>query len=88
MLYTAAGSFSFSLFKWFFQGTDYSCGFGIFPTFGMKAMEAGWNFDFQHNYVGAGGCCNSVGMRVHWKVSGFHHPVAALALLQLPLSYH
>ena len=56
MLYTAVGSFSFSLFKWFFQGTDYRCGFGIFPTFGMKAMVAGWNFDFQHNYVGAGKC--------------------------------
>jgi uncharacterized oligopeptide transporter (OPT) family protein len=53
--YTGVVSFAFSVFKWFFQGTDYSCGFAAWPTFGFAAMKYTWNFDWQLNYVGAGG---------------------------------
>lgn len=53
--WTGVGSFIFSTFKWFFQGRDYACGFAAWPTFGMAAMKYTWNFDFQLNYVGAGG---------------------------------
>lgn len=55
LTWTGLGSFIFSTFKWFFQGTDYACGFNTWPTFGMAALSYTWNFDFQMNYVGAGG---------------------------------
>lgn len=54
LAYTGVCSFIFSLAKWFFQGSDYACGFGVWPTFGMAAMKYTWNFDWQLNYVGAG----------------------------------
>jgi hypothetical protein len=47
-------SFLFSMAKWFFQGTDYACGFSAWPTFGFAAMKYTFNFDWQLNYVGAG----------------------------------
>jgi hypothetical protein len=53
--FTGLCSFAFSVFKWFFQGTDYACGFTAWPTFGFAAMKYTWNFDWQLNYVGAGG---------------------------------
>lgn len=52
--WTGLCSFIFSTFKWFFNGSDYSCGFNTWPTFGMAALKYTWNFDFQLNYVGAG----------------------------------
>ena len=49
LLLTSAGSCAVSLFKWFFQGADYGCGFGVFPTFGLTALNWTWNFDSQIN---------------------------------------
>ena len=49
LLVASAGSFAFSLFKWFYQGNDYGCGFSVFPTFGLAALRWTWNFDSQIN---------------------------------------
>lgn len=38
LAYTAVGSFAFDLFKWFFQGADYSCGFVVWPNLGLQAL--------------------------------------------------
>lgn len=54
---TGIASFAFSTAKWFFQGSDYGCGLGAWPTFGVAAMKYTWNFDWQLNYVGAGAVC-------------------------------
>lgn len=54
LAWTGLVSFIFSAFKWFFNGADYACGFGVWPTFGFAALKYTWNFDFQMNYVGAG----------------------------------
>lgn len=53
--YTGAASFAFSMAKWFVSGADYACGLGAWPTFGFAAMKYTFNFDFQLNYIGAGG---------------------------------
>ncbi|KAI8471372.1 MAG: OPT superfamily oligopeptide transporter [Monoraphidium minutum] len=63
--FTGLLSFGFSMAKWFFQGTDYACGFTSWPTFGFAAMKYTFNFDWQLNYVGAGMICPHV---VNWSM--------------------
>jgi uncharacterized oligopeptide transporter (OPT) family protein len=65
LAWTGVCSFLFSLFKWFFQGSDYGCGFGAWPTFGLKAMKYTFNFDWQLNYIGAGMICPHI---VNWSM--------------------
>ncbi|KAG0578467.1 hypothetical protein KC19_4G025400 [Ceratodon purpureus] len=50
-------SFFWSFFKWFFSGIGESCGFGNFPTLGLKAYHNMMYFDFSLTYVGAGIIC-------------------------------
>ncbi|KAJ8549220.1 hypothetical protein K7X08_032927 [Anisodus acutangulus] len=49
-------SFLWGFFQWFFTGGD-GCGFVKFPTFGLKAYENTFYFDFSATYVGAGMIC-------------------------------
>lgn len=49
-------SFLWGFFQWFFTGGD-GCGFGNFPTFGLKAFENKFYFDFSATYVGVGMIC-------------------------------
>ncbi|CAA3008610.1 probable metal-nicotianamine transporter YSL7 [Olea europaea subsp. europaea] len=49
-------SFLWSFFQWFFTATD-ECGFQKFPTFGLKAFENKFYFDFSATYVGVGMIC-------------------------------
>uniref|UniRef100_A0A7N0U647 Uncharacterized protein n=1 Tax=Kalanchoe fedtschenkoi TaxID=63787 RepID=A0A7N0U647_KALFE len=51
-------SFLWSFFQWFFSGSDSSCGFSQFPTFGLKAFKQSFYFDFSMTYVGAGMICS------------------------------
>ncbi|CAD5197013.1 unnamed protein product [Musa acuminata subsp. malaccensis] len=51
-----AGSFLWGFFQWFYTaGKD--CGFRAFPTFGLKAYENRFYFDFSATYVGVGMIC-------------------------------
>jgi hypothetical protein len=54
LAWTGLASFLFSAFKWIFNGSDYACGFGVWPSFGFAALKYTFNFDWQLNYVGAG----------------------------------
>ncbi len=54
--WTGLGSFLFSVVKWILSGTDYGCGFKVWPAFGFQALKYTWYLDFQQNYIGAGGC--------------------------------
>ncbi|CAM8989174.1 unnamed protein product [Rhodiola kirilowii] len=49
-------SFLWSFFQWFFTGGN-NCGFESFPTFGLKAYENMFHFDFSATYVGVGMIC-------------------------------
>ncbi|KAK4340702.1 hypothetical protein RND71_039203 [Anisodus tanguticus] len=49
-------SFLWGFFQWFFTGGD-GCGFVNFPTFGIKAYENRFYFDFSATYVGVGMIC-------------------------------
>ncbi|CAN8269165.1 unnamed protein product [Cochlearia groenlandica] len=49
-------SFLWSFFQWFFTGGE-NCGFSNFPTFGLKAYEYKFYFDFSATYVGVGMIC-------------------------------
>lgn len=49
-------SFLWGFFQWFFTAAD-SCGFVNFPTFGLKAYENRFYFDFSATYVGVGMIC-------------------------------
>ncbi|KAI8032922.1 putative metal-nicotianamine transporter YSL7 [Camellia lanceoleosa] len=49
-------SFLWGFFQWFFTAGDY-CGFSSFPTFGLKAFENRFYFDFSATYVGVGMIC-------------------------------
>eukprot|EP01018_Ginkgo_biloba_P036229 Gb_41263 [translate_table: standard] len=42
---------------WFFTSIPEECGFANFPTFGLKAYEQRFYFDFSMTYVGAGMIC-------------------------------
>ncbi|KAH9724941.1 putative metal-nicotianamine transporter YSL5 [Citrus sinensis] len=49
-------SFLWGFFQWFFTAGD-NCGFVSFPTFGLKAYEYRFYFDFSAIYVGVGMIC-------------------------------
>ncbi|WOL16869.1 putative metal-nicotianamine transporter YSL12 [Canna indica] len=49
-------SFFWGFFQWFYTSGD-DCGFSAFPTFGLKAYENMFNFDFSATYVGVGMIC-------------------------------
>lgn len=49
-------SFLWGFFQWFFTAGDH-CGFESFPTFGLKAYENKFYFDFSATYVGVGMIC-------------------------------
>ncbi|XP_016509538.1 putative metal-nicotianamine transporter YSL7 [Nicotiana tabacum] len=49
-------SFLWGFFQWFFTAGD-DCGFASFPTFGLKAYENRFYFDFSATYVGVGMIC-------------------------------
>ncbi|AQK93311.1 putative metal-nicotianamine transporter YSL7 [Zea mays] len=48
-----AGSISWSIFQWFYTGGD-SCGFQVFPTFGLELYKRRFYFDFSASWVGLG----------------------------------
>ncbi|KAJ8446250.1 hypothetical protein Cgig2_016021 [Carnegiea gigantea] len=50
-------SFLWGFFQWLYSGGD-QCGFSQFPTFGIKAWENSFYFDFSMTYVGAGMICS------------------------------
>ncbi|XP_018834293.2 probable metal-nicotianamine transporter YSL7 [Juglans regia] len=49
-------SFLWGFFQWFFTAGD-GCGFANFPTFGLKAFDNRFYFDFSAIYVGVGMIC-------------------------------
>ncbi|XP_039018676.1 probable metal-nicotianamine transporter YSL5 isoform X2 [Hibiscus syriacus] len=49
-------SFLWGFFQWFFTAGE-DCGFASFPTFGLKAYEYKFFFDFSTTYVGVGMIC-------------------------------
>ncbi|KAF2314788.1 hypothetical protein GH714_033568 [Hevea brasiliensis] len=49
-------SFLWGFFQWFFTAGD-DCGFVNFPTFGLKAYQNKFYFDFSATYVGVGMIC-------------------------------
>ncbi|KAH1105670.1 hypothetical protein J1N35_009438 [Gossypium stocksii] len=49
-------SFLWGFFQWFYTAGD-GCGFINFPTFGLKAYENMFFFDFSATYVGVGMIC-------------------------------
>ncbi|XP_075510460.1 putative metal-nicotianamine transporter YSL7 [Primulina tabacum] len=49
-------SFLWGFFQWFFTAGD-GCGFVEFPTFGLKAYQNKFYFDFSATYVGVGMIC-------------------------------
>ncbi|KAG6715682.1 probable metal-nicotianamine transporter YSL7 [Carya illinoinensis] len=49
-------SFLWGFFQWFFTAGD-GCGFVNFPTFGLKAFDNRFYFDFSATYVGVGMIC-------------------------------
>ncbi|EOA33704.1 hypothetical protein CARUB_v10019889mg [Capsella rubella] len=49
-------SFLWGFFQWFFTSGE-DCGFANFPTFGLKAYENKFYFDFSATYVGVGMIC-------------------------------
>uniref|UniRef100_A0ACD5TBF8 Uncharacterized protein n=1 Tax=Avena sativa TaxID=4498 RepID=A0ACD5TBF8_AVESA len=56
MFKSLGGSFAWSIFQWFFSAGG-SCGFRVFPTFGMDAYRHGFFFDFSMTNVGVGMIC-------------------------------
>ncbi|GMP26814.1 hypothetical protein CsSME_00003097 [Camellia sinensis var. sinensis] len=49
-------SFLWGFFQWFYTA-GHNCGFSSFPTFGLKAFENRFYFDFSATYVGVGMIC-------------------------------
>ncbi|KAL3628975.1 putative metal-nicotianamine transporter ysl7 [Castilleja foliolosa] len=49
-------SFLWGFFQWFFTAGE-DCGFSNFPTFGLKAYQYKFFFDFSATYVGVGMIC-------------------------------
>ncbi|OMO60143.1 Oligopeptide transporter OPT superfamily [Corchorus capsularis] len=54
---SACISFAFAFFQWFFASGD-GCGFSNFPTFGLKAYQQRFYFDFSLTYIGVGMICD------------------------------
>ncbi|XP_076889185.1 putative metal-nicotianamine transporter YSL7 [Bidens hawaiensis] len=68
-------SFLWSFFQWFFVSDENECGFQNFPTFGLKAKENMFYFDFSTMYVGVGMICPYIinvsllfGMILSWGI--------------------
>ncbi|XP_008805741.1 probable metal-nicotianamine transporter YSL14 [Phoenix dactylifera] len=53
---TFVASFLWAFFQWFYTAGD-GCGFAAFPTFGLKAYDRRFYFDFSATYVGVGMIC-------------------------------
>ncbi|KAL0697002.1 hypothetical protein Bca4012_064182 [Brassica carinata] len=49
-------SFLWGFFQWFFTAGE-NCGFSSFPTFGLRAYQYKFYFDFSATYVGVGMIC-------------------------------
>ncbi|CAE5959630.1 unnamed protein product [Arabidopsis arenosa] len=49
-------SFFWGFFQWFFTAGE-NCGFNSFPTFGLRAYQYKFYFDFSATYVGVGMIC-------------------------------
>ncbi|KAJ4867269.1 putative metal-nicotianamine transporter YSL8 [Raphanus sativus] len=49
-------SFLWGFFQWFFTAGE-NCGFHSFPTFGLRAYQYKFYFDFSATYVGVGMIC-------------------------------
>ncbi|KAL1200725.1 putative metal-nicotianamine transporter YSL8 [Cardamine amara subsp. amara] len=49
-------SFFWGFFQWFFTAGE-NCGFNNFPTFGLRAYQYKFYFDFSATYVGVGMIC-------------------------------
>ncbi|XP_010045545.2 probable metal-nicotianamine transporter YSL7 [Eucalyptus grandis] len=49
-------SFFGAVYQWLFSGGS-SCGFHYFPTFGLKAFQRSFHFDFHSSYIGVGMMC-------------------------------
>ncbi|EPS70080.1 hypothetical protein M569_04676 [Genlisea aurea] len=56
-------SFLWGFFQWFFTAGD-NCGFASFPTFGLKAYDNRFYFDFSATYVGVGLTGRGIGIRL------------------------
>lgn len=39
LTWTGLGSLLFSFIKWLVSGSDYNCGFGVWPSFGFEALK-------------------------------------------------
>ncbi|XP_050235953.1 metal-nicotianamine transporter YSL3-like [Mercurialis annua] len=52
-------SFLWAFFQWFYTGVE-KCGFVQFPTFGLKAWQNSFYFDFSATYIGAGMICSHI----------------------------
>jgi hypothetical protein len=66
-----------------FQGPTYACGFATWPTFGTRAAQWTWRFDFQQQYIGSGmlvRCCvlRWGGLSATVECSGFSGPIELL----------
>ncbi|CAI9773858.1 unnamed protein product [Fraxinus pennsylvanica] len=61
-------SFFWGFFQWFFKAAE-DCGFSNFPTFGLKAYEYKFFFDFSATYVGVGMICPHI-INVSMHVGG------------------
>ncbi|CAL5060782.1 unnamed protein product [Urochloa decumbens] len=56
MLKSLAGSLCWDIFQWFYTGGP-NCGLASIPTFGLKAYQKGFYFNFSATYVGVGMIC-------------------------------
>ncbi|OEL24863.1 putative metal-nicotianamine transporter YSL18 [Dichanthelium oligosanthes] len=52
----SSGSLCWDIFQWFYTGGP-NCGLAAIPTFGIKAYEKGFYFNFSATYVGVGMIC-------------------------------
>ncbi|PAN03627.1 hypothetical protein PAHAL_1G011500 [Panicum hallii] len=59
MLQSFAGSLCWNIFQWFYTGGP-NCGLASIPTFGLKAYQRGFYFNFSATYVGVGMICPTV----------------------------
>nr|CAB3448566.1 unnamed protein product [Digitaria exilis] len=56
MLQSLAGSLCWDTFQWFYTGGP-DCGLAYIPTFGLKAYQKGFYFNFSPTYIGVGMIC-------------------------------
>ncbi|RCV05877.1 hypothetical protein SETIT_1G118000v2 [Setaria italica] len=59
MFTSLAGSLCWDIFQWFYTGGR-NCGLAAIPTFGLKAYQKGFYFNFSATYVGVGMICPTV----------------------------